>query len=463
LQEAANQARRSAASNPQDGGSQAAATAQQLQEAQRRLQSAMGNAGNPQQAVQDAQRKAQELVQEQKSVQSQAQNLPQQGAARDEQVKALGERKDAMEAKVSELQKQLTTTAGQMRNGEQRDAANKLREAADGIRNDQVQEKIRYSKGALAGNQEFSRGYEQEIANNLKELQETIGQASEAMSRGMRQNAQTQALDKARNLLRGMESLSDRMQQGQQGQQGQGQQGQQGEPGKGQQGQQGEPGKGQQGEPGKGQQGQQGEPGKGQQGQQGQGQQGQQGQGQQGQGQGQGQQGQPGQGQQGQQGRGQQGDRTGQQMGDGRTQQGEGFQRGMATSGGGGVDSRNVGQYSAEAIRQFRREIAERTLDAQALRQALQQAGVPTKDLEEVVRQLRQLDSETAFKDPLGVQELTNAALETLKKFEFDLRKKLDKSSNALFLNGNEEIPANFRNLIEEYYKSLAKKGGGKD
>jgi hypothetical protein len=142
---------------------------------------------------------------------------------------------------------------------------------------------------------------------------------------------------------------------------------------------------------------------------------------------------------------------------------GEGIQRGGSMAGGGGVDARNVGQYSAEAIRQFRREVAERTLDAQVLRQALQQAGVPTKDLDEVVRQLRQLDSETAFRDPLGVQELTNAALETLKKFEFDLRKKLDKSSNALFLNGNEEIPANFRNLIDEYYKSLAKKGGGKD
>jgi uncharacterized protein Smg (DUF494 family) len=129
-------------------------------------------------------------------------------------------------------------------------------------------------------------------------------------------------------------------------------------------------------------------------------------------------------------------------------------------AGGGGADARNVGQYSAEAIRQFRRELAERAIDAQALRQALQQAGVQTKDLEEVVRQLRQLDSETAFKDPLGVQELTSAALETLKKFEFDLRKKLDKSSNSLFLNGNEEIPANFRNLIDEYYKSLAKKGG---
>ena len=148
-------------------------------------------------------------------------------------------------------------------------------------------------------------------------------------------------------------------------------------------------------------------------------------------------------------------------MGDGRGAPRDGLQRGASMTGGGGADARNMGQqYSAEAIRQFRREVAERTLDAQALRQALQQAGVPAKDLEEVVRQLRQLDSESAFRDPLGVQELTNAALETLKKFEFDLRKKLDKSSNALFLSGNEEIPPNFHKLVEEYYKSLAKKGG---
>ena len=150
-------------------------------------------------------------------------------------------------------------------------------------------------------------------------------------------------------------------------------------------------------------------------------------------------------------------------MGDGRGQPNDGMQRNPSMRGGPGGDARNTGQqYSAEAIRQFRRELVERTNDAQALRQALQQAGVAVKDLDEVVRRLRQLDNETAFKDILGVQELTNAALETLKKFEFDLRKKLDQSSNALFLNGNEEIPANFRTLVEEYYKSLAKKGGGK-
>ncbi|MCR4375507.1 MAG: hypothetical protein NUW22_11715, partial [Acidobacteria bacterium] len=290
LQEAANTARRSAAANQQDAGSQASAAAQQLQEAQRRLRNATG--GNPQQAVQDAQRRAQELVQEQKAVQQQVQNLPQPGAGREEQIKALGERKDQMEQKVAGLQKQLDSAAGQMR-GDQRDAANTLREASAGIRNDQVQEKIRYSKGALSGNAEYSRGYEQEIANNLQELQNTIGQASEAMNQSMRQNAQTQALDQARNLLRGLESLNDRMQQEQQGQQG-------------------ELGQG-------GREGQQG-------------------------------------------GRGQ-------QMGDGRGQPNDGLQRNPSLRGGPGGDARNTGQqYSAEAIRQFRREVAERANDAQALR-----------------------------------------------------------------------------------------------
>lgn len=138
-----------------------------------------------------------------------------------------------------------------------------------------------------------------------------------------------------------------------------------------------------------------------------------------------------------------------------------GLQRGPSRTGGAMGDARNTGQrFTAEEARQFRRELSERTGDLQQLRQALQQSGVDARDLDEVVRQLRQLDNETAFGNPDGIQALTAAALEKLKKFEFDLRKKLDTTSNALFLNGNEEIPANFRNLVEEYYKSLAKKGG---
>ena len=117
-------------------------------------------------------------------------------------------------------------------------------------------------------------------------------------------------------------------------------------------------------------------------------------------------------------------------------------------------------RFTEEQARQFQREASERANDIQALRQILQQSGVDAGDLDDVVRRLRELESLGAFGDPQGVQELTAAALETLKKFEFELRKTLDQSSNALFLSGNEEVPASFRNLVEEYYKSLAKKGG---
>lgn len=138
-----------------------------------------------------------------------------------------------------------------------------------------------------------------------------------------------------------------------------------------------------------------------------------------------------------------------------------GLQRGPSQAGGAYGDARNSGQrFTAEQMRQFQREFQERANDLQGLRQQLQQSGVPANDLDDVVRLLRQLSGDYAGRDPLGMQELTASALETLKKFEFELRKKLDQSSNALYLNGNEEIPSSFRDLVQEYYRSLAKKGG---
>ena len=46
-----------------------------------------------------------------------------------------------------------------------------------------------------------------------------------------------------------------------------------------------------------------------------------------------------------------------------------------------------------------------------------------------------------------------------LKRFEFDLRKKVGGDSQQLFLSGSDEVPPGFRQAIEEYYRSLAKKG----
>jgi hypothetical protein len=91
---------------------------------------------------------------------------------------------------------------------------NKLREAADGIRNDQIKEKIEFTRGQLPGaSSQNARDYEQSISSDLERMQNRLNQAAQAMGNATRANAQTEALDRARNALRGLESLNERMQQ----------------------------------------------------------------------------------------------------------------------------------------------------------------------------------------------------------------------------------------------------------
>ena len=73
------------------------------------------------------------------------------------------------------------------------------------------------------------------------------------------------------------------------------------------------------------------------------------------------------------------------------------------------------------------------------------------------------MDTDKAATDPQSLQQLSAAALEKLTKFEWDLRKRVDTSNNALYLSGSDEVPANYKDLIEQYYRALSKKkaGGG--
>ena len=71
---------------------------------------------------------------------------------------------------------------------------------------------------------------------------------------------------------------------------------------------------------------------------------------------------------------------------------------------------------------------------------------------------LRGLDSERSYADPRALQELQAAALDRLKKFEFNLRRRLDAGNESLALSGSDEVPTGFRQAIEEYYRSLARK-----
>src|SRR5206468_2745184 len=145
----------------------------------------------------------------------------------------------------------------------------------------------------------------------------------------------------------------------------------------------------------------------------------QQGKGQQGQNSQQSQSGQQG-GQQGQQGQnGQQGASSSQNGQNGGSPNG-GDRNGSPQNGGAyGGDARNWGGYGGgwygyrwnpDDIRQFRNQWREWAGDADALRRQLQQAGMNPRDLDDVLRDLRQFENDRLYADPQGLEKLQAAA-----------------------------------------------------
>ena len=116
-------------------------------------------------------------------------------------------------------------------------------------------------------------------------------------------------------------------------------------------------------------------------------------------------------------------------------------------------------------IRQWTNQARQLANDAQDVRRQLQQAGVASKDLQpvdEVVKALRALGDEKNYQNPEGLQQLYGTAVDRFKALEFEIRKRVDTTNEQLYLSGSEDVPTTFRSLIEEYYRALSKKGGGK-
>jgi hypothetical protein len=44
-----------------------------------------------------------------------------------------------------------------------------------------------------------------------------------------------------------------------------------------------------------------------------------------------------------------------------------------------------------------------------------------------------------------------------MKRFEFMLRRRAESGSGEIVLSGSDEVPEQFRKLVEQYYKSLSK------
>jgi hypothetical protein len=119
----------------------------------------------------------------------------------------------------------------------------------------------------------------------------------------------------------------------------------------------------------------------------------------------------------------------------------------------------NGGRLDPDDVRQFSREFREQRQSAEALRKELQQMGVDPSDLNRMIEQMRQLENGRSYDDPASVERLQESLIEGLKAFEFALRRQVegtDKGRPVLGASG--DVPAGFRQMVDEYYRSLSKK-----
>jgi hypothetical protein len=120
------------------------------------------------------------------------------------------------------------------------------------------------------------------------------------------------------------------------------------------------------------------------------------------------------------------------------------------------------GRFSAEQTRQYRGEARQRAADAEQLRRLLGQQKIDAKELDEIIKGLRKLDDESVYANPETVGRLEQSVTDNIKRFEYMLRRRLDANASQVFLSNSDDVPEQYRKLVEQYYRSLAKPGGGK-
>ena len=397
IQDAANDMRRSAASNGSSSGSADAGSAlDRLEEARRRLE--RDRVSRLREDAEEALRRTQDLAAGQREIQDQMARLGEEGGGDvREAARRLFERKEAMAEELADLESQIDRLSSDARS-DQRETSDRLKEAANSIRDNKLKERVRYSRGLIGTrDQDYTGEFEAETTRAVDELQQRLEEAVEAVGNSP-ENQRAEALDRVRDLTRGVESLSRRLDErrdrgagGQENQQGEGQQGQ----GQGQ-------GGGEQGE---------------------------------GQGQGQG---------------GGQGGEGGRRLDGG----------GVGSPRGGNASSR-PGAMAPGDIRQTRREVQERIREAVDLQRLLQEEELNTEQLNDVIAALRALDRDRVYTDVGEVARLQSQIIEGLKQLEFGLRRESEGNDrDRVFLSGSDEVPTGFRRLVEEYYKALSRQPG---
>ncbi|MCI0392888.1 MAG: hypothetical protein MOB07_29505 [Acidobacteria bacterium] len=436
---------------------------QQLEDARRRLDQMRKSQGGA--SLQDLKQRAAQAAQRQNEITKDVDDLSRRSRSGDPSVneskRQVAERKDALANEVGNLEKDIDQAARGM-NQEQQGAASKLREAATGLRQNRVQDRIRYTKQWMESNQfDATRQHDQIIQQNLDQLAQQLSEAEKNAQRKGAGGETEDSLERTRKLADNLESmrkqLSNQGQRGDPQQQGDQANRNQQQGGNQQQQNQNQPGQGRQNQPGRqgndqqiaqNQNGQRGQDGRQQnqnRGQQGRRQDGRQ------QGNQQGEQQQGGQQQGGQQ-------QGGQQQG-GQEQAGSGPSRGgqqppnsqssQFPTGGGPIRGYD---------RQLGSEMRERLREAEDIRRNLGRDRDLASSLDQAIQGLRRANDAIMRDDMQTALLLKDQVIEPLRNIELELSKRLQMKlgKNNLRLSDEGEAPAAYRKLVDEYYKRLS-------
>ncbi|HSF16847.1 MAG TPA: DUF4175 family protein [Vicinamibacteria bacterium] len=365
--------------------------------------------------MQEAADQLQRIRTQQEHVRSDVERLPADGAGRGERLQRIFERKDELADQVESLESQLDRMARESR-GDQKEAARKIQEAANSIRDTKLKEKIRYSKGVVQGRSpEYAQDFEQLIGEDIESLADRLGEAASSIGK-TDETKVTEAIEQTRDLVRNLESLSERIRD------------RTGDTGSSED----RPGERRLNDPGA-----EGDSsGDANQGES---------------------SGSPGDGQQ--TGQESESPGQGQQSGGGASSPADGPNGpGVIGPGSRGGPSYQPGTFSTEEIRQLRREFRERVTDAESLRRELARQNLEVPDLGEIIRRMEEFDRKQIYLNPLGLEQLEEDVLTELKQFEYWLRRELEGiGDEELFLAGSEQVPAEYKKLVEEYFRSLSR------
>jgi hypothetical protein len=163
-------------------------------------------------------------------------------AERSQQARQLSDKKDALEAKIGELESSLDRAARDA-SGDEKAASRKLSEAAGAVRDNRLRDKVKFSKQLVSRgrSQDDINAMEGDIADGIDAVRKKLDEAQSALGQGGQGDKKEQALDKARRLARNLESLQERTKE--RAQDGQGRNGERGDQqGEGQQARNGEQG-----------------------------------------------------------------------------------------------------------------------------------------------------------------------------------------------------------------------------